>query len=169
MLTHPQLPTRPSTAENFMKGGGGGSSPTEWLRARHDGQLIVLRRRAKSAKILGPPGLDPQVGPLVEILRLRFFTNLFRFRYHGTLWKPKLQNATPPSITFESFPTSCTVIALIFNNNHVLSPFSLFQQPETVNQIKMIPKTPVRWQQRLDTFFIITLSSRKPSKRTVVY
>ncbi len=24
--------------------------------------------------------------------------NIFRFREHGTLWKPKFQNATPPTI-----------------------------------------------------------------------
>ncbi len=31
---------------------------------------------------------------------LNFFTNIFHFRYHGTLWEPKLQNATAPSNYF---------------------------------------------------------------------
>ena len=32
-----------------------------------------------------------------------FFTNVFRFGYHGTLWEQKFQNATPPSNHFWIF------------------------------------------------------------------
>ena len=34
-----------------------------------------------------------------------FFTNIFRFRLHGTLWEPKLQNATSLSNYFWIFST----------------------------------------------------------------
>ena len=39
-----------------------------------------------------------------QFLILKFFTIIFRFPYHGTLWEPKFQNTTSPTVSLRFQP-----------------------------------------------------------------
>ncbi len=50
-----------------------------------------------------PNGPHKTMFGIFEILKIEILTNFIRFRYHGTQWERKFQNATPPTNCSQKF------------------------------------------------------------------
>ena len=89
-------------------------------RANAVARASVVRRRRPSVKrvfsetikrinanVCGKVAVHPISRPFFSVLKILNFlilTNFFHFRWHGTLWEWKCQNATPPTVTILSQP-----------------------------------------------------------------